>query len=81
MSRQSTEPRQDANGIVTNGFQLPDITVEGDAVPPPYGENLDQMQFSQPGFEAGAVLTGAYYHSSNMSYVKLTPIHLRRRQS
>lgn len=59
--QQSPQPRQDANGgIVTDGFQLPDISVEIDAVPPPYGESLDQMQFSQPGIEAGAVVTSTY---------------------
>ncbi|KPM43368.1 Sterol 3-beta-glucosyltransferase UGT80B1 [Neonectria ditissima] len=43
--------------LMTDGFQLPDID-PGDGEPPPYGEHHDHVQFSQPGFEAGAAVTG-----------------------
>lgn len=46
-----------SDALVTDGFQLPDISQEsGD--PPPYDGNHDHLQFSQPGVEAGAVVTG-----------------------
>lgn len=51
-------PRDDlSDALVTDGFQLPDIEPEaGD--PPPYEGNHDHVQFSQPGFDAGAQVTG-----------------------
>lgn len=45
--------------LVTDGFLVPDLGTTNEAPPPPaYGEQHDQMQFSQPGFEAGAAITG-----------------------
>ncbi|KAK7420184.1 hypothetical protein QQZ08_010540 [Neonectria magnoliae] len=46
--------------LITDGFQLPNID-PGDGEPPPYGEHHDHVQFSQPGFEAGAAVTGTSY--------------------
>lgn len=51
------------SALVSDGFSDP--TLAADDAPPPYGELHDQLQFSQPGFEAGANVTGAY----------LPPIH------
>lgn len=50
---ESTDPH------VTDGFLVPDLEPSNDA-PPAYGELRDQMQFSQPGFEAGAAVTGSF---------------------
>ncbi|CAM1510161.1 Fc.00g004960.m01.CDS01 [Cosmosporella sp. VM-42] len=51
-------PRDDVSeALVTDGFQLPSIDTETEQ-PPPYGENPDQVQFSQPGFETSAAVTG-----------------------
>ncbi|RTE79925.1 hypothetical protein BHE90_005567 [Fusarium euwallaceae] len=56
--QQQAIPRNDmADALVTDGFQLPDID-PGDGAPPPYGESHDQVHFSQPGFDAGAEVTG-----------------------
>ncbi|KAF4336370.1 sterol 3-beta-glucosyltransferase [Fusarium beomiforme] len=55
------QPRDGHNtgAVASDDLQLPDINVsEGDAAPPPYGENHDQVHFSQPGFDAGAEITG-----------------------
>ena len=58
--QQQAIPRNDmADALVTDGFQLPDID-PGDGAPPPYGESHDQVHFSQPGFDAGAEVTGMY---------------------
>jgi hypothetical protein len=46
--------------LVSDGFNMPDLEAARDA-PPPYGELHDQLQFSQPGFEAGANVTGMDY--------------------
>lgn len=43
--------------LVTDGFVLPDLD-ETDVPPPAYGEHHDRMDFSQPGVNAGAALTG-----------------------
>ncbi|KAH6977073.1 hypothetical protein BKA56DRAFT_587608 [Ilyonectria sp. MPI-CAGE-AT-0026] len=43
--------------VLTDGFQLPDLNA-AESEPPPYGEHRDHVQFSQPGFEAGAAVTG-----------------------
>lgn len=43
--------------MVADGFELPDLDVPEDA-PPAYGEHRDRLQFNQPGFEAGATVTG-----------------------
>ncbi|KAF7551394.1 hypothetical protein G7046_g7738 [Stylonectria norvegica] len=52
-----TPSDNNSEAVVTDGFQLPDID-PGDGAPPPYGEDHDHVQFSQPGFEAGAELAG-----------------------
>ncbi len=49
--------------LVTDGFVVPDLEVPNEA-PPAYGEHLDQLQFSQPGFEAGAAVTCMFILSS-----------------
>lgn len=57
------------DALVTDGFVVPDLEVSGEA-PPAYGEQFDQMQFSQPGFEAGAAVTGefvSFFFSLNMA--------------
>lgn len=49
--------------MVTNGFVVPDLTAEAaEEAPPAYGDNQDlsRMQFSQPGFAAGANVNGKY---------------------
>ena len=55
-------PRDDlSEALVADGFQLPDIEPDsGD--PPPYEGNVDHVQFSQPGFDAGAQVTGMVQH-------------------
>ncbi|KAL5619477.1 hypothetical protein FOVSG1_001699 [Fusarium oxysporum f. sp. vasinfectum] len=57
------QPRDGDNtntgAVASDDLQLPDINpAEGDGAPPPYGENHDQVHFSQPGFDAGAAITG-----------------------
>ncbi|KAF9781038.1 hypothetical protein IL306_014620 [Fusarium sp. DS 682] len=55
------QPRDGDNigAVASDDLQLPDINpAEGDGAPPPYGENHDQVHFSQPGFDAGAEITG-----------------------
>lgn len=49
----STNPQQDARYIV------PELEAPNDA-PPAYGAHHDQVQFSQPGIEAGAVVTSTH---------------------
>lgn len=55
-------PSQDA--LVPDGFLVPELEGQGEnqnqpqEPPPAYGEQHDQLQFSQPGFEAGAAITG-----------------------
>lgn len=46
--------------LVADGFVLPGLDVPEDA-PPAYGEHRDRLQFNQPGFEAGATVTGQYH--------------------
>ena len=69
---ESQRPRQNAGEINTNtttdeaqtlvadGFLVPSLEPSGDCeqVPPAYGEQHDHVQFSQPGFDAGAEVTG-----------------------
>ena len=43
--------------LITDGFVVPDLEVDDEA-PPAYGDHLDRVQFTQPGFEAGAAVTG-----------------------
>ncbi|CAG7558474.1 unnamed protein product [Fusarium equiseti] len=56
------QPRDgDSSGaaVPSNDLQLPDINAgDNEAAPPPYGENHDQVHFSQNGFDAGAKVTG-----------------------
>ncbi|KAG5742999.1 hypothetical protein H9Q72_000181 [Fusarium xylarioides] len=57
------QPRDGDNtntgAVASDDLQLPDINpAEGVGAPPPYGENHDQVHFSQPGFDAGAAITG-----------------------
>lgn len=47
-----------AGGLVTDGFVVPPLGSPSDT-PPAYGAHHDHVQFSQPGFEAGAAVTGA----------------------
>lgn len=68
-----SEPRSDAHdssaaprytlegrsGLVSDGF--PDSNLVSDDAPPPYGEMHDELQFSQPGFDAGAIVTGGFF--------------------
>ncbi|KAM0559386.1 hypothetical protein ACHAPJ_004411 [Fusarium lateritium] len=59
--QQRQQPRDGDNSGATasNDLQLPDIDPsEGDSAPPPYGESHDRVHFSQPGFDAGAAITG-----------------------
>ncbi|KAM0242358.1 hypothetical protein ACHAPO_000775 [Fusarium lateritium] len=54
--QQQRQPRDDDS---SNNLQLPDIHIaDDDAAPPPYGEDHGQVHFSQPGFDAGAKVTG-----------------------
>lgn len=46
---------------ITDGFLLPEFD-DSNAPPPVYGETMDTMHFSQPGFSAGAAVTGKLYH-------------------
>ena len=48
---------ESSDPLIVDGFSLPDLEVPEEA-PPAYGELPDQLQFSQAGFEAGAVVTG-----------------------
>lgn len=45
-----------SNALVTDGFIIPHLGSPGDT-PPAYGAHHDHLQFSQPGFEAGAAVT------------------------
>ncbi|PNY29406.1 Sterol 3-beta-glucosyltransferase [Tolypocladium capitatum] len=53
-------PRQDrgdgSGALVTDGFLVPSLDTPNET-PPAYGEHHGQVQFSQPGFEAGAEVT------------------------
>ncbi|XWW92568.1 hypothetical protein V2A60_000493 [Cordyceps javanica] len=43
--------------LITDGFVMPDLDVPSEA-PPAYGDQVDKVTFSQPGFQAGAAVTG-----------------------
>lgn len=61
--QQRQQPRDGDNTGPTASadLQLPDLTPGADeGAPPPYGENHNQVHFSQPGFDAGAEVTGAF---------------------
>lgn len=53
------------SALVSDGFTNPNLAA--DDAPPPYGELHDQLQFSQPGFEAGANVTGGCPHAHRIS--------------
>lgn len=48
---------QNSEPLIADGFVVPDLEVNDEA-PPAYGDHLDRVQFTQPGFEAGAAVTG-----------------------
>lgn len=50
-----TDPSSES--LITDGFVVPDLEVPSEA-PPAYGKHADKVTFSQPGFEAGAAVTG-----------------------
>ncbi|KAI6756638.1 hypothetical protein HG530_011236 [Fusarium avenaceum] len=59
--QQRQQPRDGDNKgpTASDDLQLPDLTPGADeGAPPPYGENHNQVHFSQPGFDAGAEVTG-----------------------
>lgn len=70
VTRRDTQPRPSQDDLVSGGFLVPELEGhDGDQqhpqeAPPAYGEQHDQMQFSQPGFEAGAAITGKLNHAS-----------------
>lgn len=43
--------------LVTDGFIIPDLDVPNEA-PPAYGDEVNRVTFTQPGFQAGAAVTG-----------------------
>lgn len=49
------------SALVSDGFAAPPPDLAPDDAPPSYGDLHDQLQFTQPGFEAGANVTGVYY--------------------
>lgn len=49
-----------ADALVTDGFLVPNLDSPNNAEPPAYGEQHDHVQFSQPGFDAGAEITGMF---------------------
>lgn len=54
-----------AAALVTDGFLVPSLDGPNDAEPPAYGEQHNHVRFSQPGFDAGAEITGM----SNSTYL------------
>jgi hypothetical protein len=62
--------KTNTGAVASDDLQLPDINpAEGDGAPPPYGENHDQVHFSQPGFDAGAAITGTYHMPLHVKHV------------
>lgn len=53
--------------LITDGFIIPDLEVPSEA-PPAYGDQVDKVTFSQPGFQAGAAVTGKTWHVSYMNW-------------
>ncbi|OAA73552.1 UDP-glucuronosyl/UDP-glucosyltransferase [Cordyceps fumosorosea ARSEF 2679] len=43
--------------LITDGFVMPNLDVPSEA-PPAYGDQVDKVTFSQPGFQAGAAVAG-----------------------
>lgn len=69
MARRDTAPgssQLDPASLLSDGFLVPELegnygtSEQPQEAPPAYGEQHDQMQFSQPGFEAGAAITGMF---------------------
>lgn len=56
-----------ADGFMTDGFMVPNLDPYYET-PPAYGDEFDHLQFSQPGFEAGAAVTGTTYLTVYCSY-------------
>ncbi|GAB0134164.1 hypothetical protein EsDP_00002546 [Epichloe bromicola] len=53
-----TITNDDTEALVTDGFLVPSLDTPSDeALPPAYGDQHDHVQFSQPGFDAGAEVT------------------------
>lgn len=50
-------PSYSEEHVVTDGLILPELG-DTDVPPPAYGEHRDRMDFSQPGINAGAAVTG-----------------------
>lgn len=58
LARQESESTPAANANPTEQqYIVPDLEPPEDA-PPAYGDQHDQVQFSQPGISAGAAVTG-----------------------
>ena len=47
-----------SEALIADGFLVPNLDVSDETEPPAYGEQPGQVQFSQPGFDAGAEVTG-----------------------
>ena len=45
------------DNLAADGFLIPDLEAAEEA-PPAYGDQHDQVTFSQPGYQAGAIITG-----------------------
>lgn len=57
--------------LITDGFVIPDLDVPSEA-PPAYGDQVDRVIFTQPGFQAGAAVTGKDTQSySSQAVVKV----------
>jgi hypothetical protein len=54
----AVEGEDGAEALVTDGFLVPNLDSPNDAEPPAYGAQHDHVHFSQPGFDAGAEVTG-----------------------
>jgi hypothetical protein len=57
-SRPVADGEDGIEALVTDGFLVPSLDTPDDIEPPAYGEQHDHVQFSQPGFNAGAEITG-----------------------
>lgn len=60
-SGRTVPPGEGTDALVSDGFIVPSLEAEANnEAPPAYGEVLDQVQFTQPGIEAGAEVTGKH---------------------
>ncbi|EGX96337.1 glucosyl/glucuronosyl transferase, putative [Cordyceps militaris CM01] len=50
-------PSTSEESLITDGFVIPSLDVPSEA-PPAYGDQVDKVTFSQPGFQAGAAVAG-----------------------